>query len=451
MVVPKRSDIMIPRLLPSLPDWPVVCFRQRGCVDNLLHDNRPYHVLLFVQHGQAIVINLQNENPTILSLSPGEVLVCPPHTPWHIKAESSESALDIWAIAFDQRTLTLPKPIVEALSIEPEPLRPGVSVQKQVLRLITAMQKEVVRCDWASPLLLRSLLEQILLLLLRHDLELQQSEPEPTTHVRLENRIDTVQEFIEAHLAEEITVSQLAKLVDISPRHLSATFKKKTGMTVLAYLNLRRVEKAKELLLTTHRSITDIAFDVGFKSLGQFYEHFKRYTGMIPSIYRKTKTSYAASTNKTPTSVAGWRIAFSGPDVTVELDTKTFFCTGPSIFIESHTARSVGIYRDLVVAQQTRYRLQVAYRQEDTILSDLLVRIQFRDQTNKPTAPHLEINGAQGQAMCEGWYVLHTEFQIPPNVHNIRLELLLWRTEGRVWWDDVWLFQKVNWKNDADG
>jgi YesN/AraC family two-component response regulator len=59
-----------------------------------------------------------------------------------------------------------------------------------------------------------------------------------------------------------------------------------TGMTLINYINSKRVIKAKELLLKTNKNVTAIAEEVGFKSAPYFYRTFKKYVGLTPSEYR---------------------------------------------------------------------------------------------------------------------------------------------------------------------
>jgi AraC-like DNA-binding protein len=59
------------------------------------------------------------------------------------------------------------------------------------------------------------------------------------------------------------------------------------GLTPVAYLNRYRVQQARQLLKTTHKSITEIALDVGFSGSSYFSRIFRRETGMSPEAYRR--------------------------------------------------------------------------------------------------------------------------------------------------------------------
>lgn len=95
-----------------------------------------------------------------------------------------------------------------------------------------------------------------------------------------------VADYVERHLQEEITLELLAETVHFSSSYLSARFKEKWGIPLMKYVNLLRIEKAKELLVTTDDSISEIALSVGFQSLHYFSRFFKQKTGQSPNAYR---------------------------------------------------------------------------------------------------------------------------------------------------------------------
>ncbi|MBQ2719804.1 MAG: helix-turn-helix transcriptional regulator [Clostridia bacterium] len=95
-----------------------------------------------------------------------------------------------------------------------------------------------------------------------------------------------VADYVERHLHEEITLERLADTVHFSTSYLSAKFKEKWGVPLMKYVNLLRIEKAKELLITTEEPISEIALSVGFQSLHYFSRFFKQKNGMSPNAYR---------------------------------------------------------------------------------------------------------------------------------------------------------------------
>jgi AraC family transcriptional regulator len=94
-------------------------------------------------------------------------------------------------------------------------------------------------------------------------------------------------EFIDAHLKENISLAALAAEAGLSPHHFGKAFKASFGITPCQYVTRRRVRRAKELLLSDHRSITDVAYTLGFCSHSHLTETFRKVTGMTPSEFRK--------------------------------------------------------------------------------------------------------------------------------------------------------------------
>jgi AraC-like DNA-binding protein len=92
--------------------------------------------------------------------------------------------------------------------------------------------------------------------------------------------------FIEQHSGDELSLSKVAKAVNISANHLSEKFKEVTGVNFVDYIARARFEKARELLLHSNRRISEIAFAAGFQSLSQFNRVFKRLSGKSPTEYR---------------------------------------------------------------------------------------------------------------------------------------------------------------------
>jgi AraC family transcriptional regulator len=102
-----------------------------------------------------------------------------------------------------------------------------------------------------------------------------------------DRRLRLVIEHIEAHYTEDVRLGVLAAVAGLSTHYFSGAFRASTGSPPYRYLIERRLQAAKELLLTTDRSVFDIAFDVGFSSHSHFTFHFRKIVGMTPSQFRQ--------------------------------------------------------------------------------------------------------------------------------------------------------------------
>ncbi len=95
-----------------------------------------------------------------------------------------------------------------------------------------------------------------------------------------------VQDYIEAHSTERFSLQEMASALFVNGCYLLRTFKRRTGMTPLHYHHQVRCRKAKELLVQTDRSISEIGEAVGFVSSSHFSHIFRKTEGCTPSAYR---------------------------------------------------------------------------------------------------------------------------------------------------------------------
>lgn len=89
-------------------------------------------------------------------------------------------------------------------------------------------------------------------------------------------------DYIQAHLADDISLSAIAQSVGMSQYHFSRLFKQATGFSPYQYVVKCRVERGKELLLQKKFTIAEVALEVGFSNQGHFTQNFKRLIGVTP-------------------------------------------------------------------------------------------------------------------------------------------------------------------------
>ncbi len=92
--------------------------------------------------------------------------------------------------------------------------------------------------------------------------------------------------LIENDLTSDLSLSTVARMNNVSPGYLSGLFKKESGQTFTAYVNGRRIHRAKHLLRTTNLQIQTIAQHCGILDFHYFCRVFKNATGVTPSEYR---------------------------------------------------------------------------------------------------------------------------------------------------------------------
>jgi AraC-like DNA-binding protein len=101
-----------------------------------------------------------------------------------------------------------------------------------------------------------------------------------------ERHLLRARDLVDVRYFEPIGVEQMAQAAGLSRAHFSREFRRVFGESPHAYLLTRRLERAAALLRNTDRSVAEICFSVGLRSVGSFTTSFKRTYGVAPSAYR---------------------------------------------------------------------------------------------------------------------------------------------------------------------
>lgn len=104
--------------------------------------------------------------------------------------------------------------------------------------------------------------------------------------VKTQVMMETVQEYIQQHYMEDISLQDAAELLHYSDAYFCRFFKQNFHKNFILYLSELRVEKAKELLADVTVNVKDVGQRVGFRDSSYFAKVFKRLTGVTPSEYR---------------------------------------------------------------------------------------------------------------------------------------------------------------------
>jgi AraC family transcriptional regulator len=107
----------------------------------------------------------------------------------------------------------------------------------------------------------------------------------PSNGLSLE-RLKRVYDYIEAHLNDRLTLTDLASIACLSPYHFSRSFKRAVGIGPARYVIQRRLERAKTLMRRTNQPLAMIAQEVGFVDQSHLICVFRRETGVTPGHFR---------------------------------------------------------------------------------------------------------------------------------------------------------------------
>jgi AraC-like DNA-binding protein len=100
-------------------------------------------------------------------------------------------------------------------------------------------------------------------------------------------------EYLDSHIADSISLDELARVVQMSPFHLCRMFKRSTGVAPHQWILRRRIEIAKQLIDEPRHSLTDIAYRLGFSSQAHFTTAFRRRTGTTPKQWRLSNARFS--------------------------------------------------------------------------------------------------------------------------------------------------------------
>ena len=92
--------------------------------------------------------------------------------------------------------------------------------------------------------------------------------------------------YIDNHIAEEISMNEIAKKVHPNPDYLTRIFKQEVGVSIARYIIIRKMDRAKQLLLETDKTISEVAWEVGYFNYSSFYKTFIKLVGMSPQAFK---------------------------------------------------------------------------------------------------------------------------------------------------------------------
>ncbi|MDJ0633438.1 MAG: AraC family transcriptional regulator [Xenococcaceae cyanobacterium MO_188.B29] len=213
----------------------------------------------------------------------GDISITPANTPLFVRWEGEENCLQIRLTTQFMQSVareTLEQDL-DRLELLPEFQIRNPQIEAIGMMLLTELQQEHSN----NRLYLDSLANILAVNLLRHHTAIKPRLPiyEGGLPPR---QLQQVLDYIDTHLAQNIKLTDLARLLDMSQFYFSRLFKQSIGITPHQYVSQQRVERAKQLLKKTDRLIVDIALECGFNSHSHLSKQFRQFTGMTPKAYR---------------------------------------------------------------------------------------------------------------------------------------------------------------------
>ena len=156
----------------------------------------------------------------------------------------------------------------------------------EVFSNVNKICEEAAKNDKSAPLFVEGYSKILLGILQRQDLLKSRIH---TLDANAVTKLSPALSFVEKNCTKEISLEEIAKTLDMNREYFCRLFKKTVGITFVDYTNLVRIIKAKELLISSQKSIQEISDNLGFSSVSYFTRVFKNITNQTPSTYRNIK------------------------------------------------------------------------------------------------------------------------------------------------------------------
>jgi AraC-like DNA-binding protein len=174
--------------------------------------------------------------------------------------------------------------LLDCFLSEHKVIRLSVSEQSFVQSILIKMLEEDKKRQKGYLMYEKILLAELLLFINRNMDRFREHE---TYRSSVQDKMSQVALYLMENYMKKLTLKQVADEFFITASHLSRTFRKTTGFTIIEYLNSVRIKEARKLLKETGKSVMEIAELTGFESQTHFGRVFRQMTGVSPLQYRK--------------------------------------------------------------------------------------------------------------------------------------------------------------------
>ena len=253
--------------------------RTNGTYISDWHIHREYEIILILSGKKIFYINNVE-----LELNVGDIIFVDSNIPHKTATPINSSAI---LLQFNISSHSNSFDESEAINIFRKSKTPYVVfkaksiINKKISTCISKIQKEYLNQKYYFEYFIKSYLFELTAILYRNEILTDQNE-----FLEKEPHLVPVFKYISSHYNEHISLSEISNIANLHSSYFCKIFKSAIGISFVEYLNLVRINKAKQLLQSTQMNITEISYEVGFSSVSDFIKTFKKYNYCSPYKYK---------------------------------------------------------------------------------------------------------------------------------------------------------------------
>lgn len=162
----------------------------------------------------------------------------------------------------------------------------GTDINRSISDCLDIIRTEYTKKENSYDIFIKGYIYNILATLYRNGIIVH---PESFFETGSVKKVLPVLEYIDENYSSQLTLSQMSELINVNEFYFCRLFKKTFNIPAVQYLNFVRVCKAEKLLLSTDKTVSEVAFETGFSSVSYFTRIFKKYKYCTPGEYKKIK------------------------------------------------------------------------------------------------------------------------------------------------------------------
>ena len=252
-------------------------------------ESHDFWEMVYVDKGKVAILRGEEE----LILGQGEILFhCP--NEFHA-ARSLDSAPHLCIVSFECRSAIM-QSFVKWRTLLDKSLRPFIaSIINEAKRtyILGVNNYELAKLEKregaliGGEQLIKTYLEQLLIMLLRQASEQKEASVFPSRESMETHIVTSVKQFIESNKERVLRLGEICRKFGYSKTYLCKLFREQTGYTIVGYVSFCRVQYAKQLIREGQLNFTQISDKLSFDNPQYFTRVFRRVTGMSPSEYKQ--------------------------------------------------------------------------------------------------------------------------------------------------------------------